>query len=120
MKKIKTIVLCSSASHYEKLFPIKKDLEEMGFKVLLPKTAMIMKKKNNFDRMTYQPWHKDPKAYHRKQALMDGHFRKIKREDAILVANFEKNGVKGYIGGNVFMEITIAYFLKNLFLSSMK
>jgi hypothetical protein len=43
---------------------------------------------------------------------MDKHFAKIQEGDAILVINNEKNGIKGYIGGNVLMEITIAYFLK--------
>jgi nucleoside 2-deoxyribosyltransferase len=32
--------------------------------------------------------------------------------DAVLVANFDKNGVKNYIGGNTLMEIGFAYVLK--------
>lgn len=112
MKKIRTIVLCSSASFYEKLFPVKKELEKLGFKVAMPKTALEMKRKNNFDRSFYQTWQKNPKDYHIKRALMNGHFKKIINGDAILVANFDKKGIKGYIGGNVFMEITIAYHYK--------
>lgn len=112
MKRIKTIVLCSSVTFYEKLFPIKKDLEKMGFKVKLPKTAYIMKSVNNFDENFWRTWKKNPKDYYKKRTLMNGHFRKIINGDAILVANFDKNGVKGYIGGNVFMEITIAYHYK--------
>lgn len=112
MRKIKTIVICSSASFYEKLFPIKKELEKLGFKVVLPKTANIMKKNNNFNRSFYNTWDKNPKNYHKKRKLMNGHFKKIIKSDAILVANFDKNGTKGYIGGNVFMEITIAYHYK--------
>lgn len=33
----------------------------------------------------------------------------IKNSDAILVLNFDKNGVKNYIGGNVLMEIGFAH-----------
>ena len=32
--------------------------------------------------------------------------------DAILVANYDKKGVKGYIGGNTLMEMGLAFFLK--------
>ena len=33
----------------------------------------------------------------------------IKRGDAILVCNFDKNGIKNYIGGNTLMEIGFAH-----------
>lgn len=33
----------------------------------------------------------------------------IKNSDAILVCNFDKNGIKNYIGGNTLMEIGFAY-----------
>ena len=85
--KIKTIVLCSSASFYKKLFPIKKTLEEKDYKVLLPKTAYVMKRTNNFDLSFYKTWHKNPKDFKKKRALMDGHFEKIVKGDGILVAN---------------------------------
>ncbi len=32
--------------------------------------------------------------------------------DAILVTNFEKNGLPGYIGGNVLMEMVLAFHYK--------
>ncbi len=111
MKK-HTIVICSSASHYEKLFPIQKKLREMGFSVVIPKTAHIMKENKNFDVNFYKTWHKDPKDYKKKRAYMDEYFKKIVKGDSILVANFEKKGIKGYIGGNVLMEMTVAYILK--------
>lgn len=112
MKKINTIVICSSASFYKDLFPIQDTLKSFGYKVVLPKTAYKMQKNNNFDVSSHKTWYKNPKDYHKKRALMDAHFAKIIKGDAILVANFTKNGVKGYIGGNALMEITLAYFFK--------
>ena len=112
MKKIKTIVICSSASFYEKLFPIEKALKKFGYKVILPKIAHKMKKLNDFDVDSHKTWYKNPKDYSKKRKLMDEHFRKIVEGDAILVANFDKKGIKGYIGGNTLMEITIAYHYK--------
>ena len=41
----------------------------------------------------------------------------IKRSEAILVCNFDKNGVKNYIGGNSLMEIGFAHVnYKKIFL----
>jgi hypothetical protein len=40
------------------------------------------------------------------------HWDIIKISDAILVLNYEKNGVKNYIGGNAFLEMGFAYLLK--------
>ena len=42
---------------------------------------------------------------------------KIKQNDAVLVLNFEKNGVKNYIGGATFLEMYDAFRLdKKIFL----
>jgi len=112
MKKIKTIVICSSASFYKDLFSIQDALKSFGYKVVLPKTANAMKRKNNFDVISHKTWYKNPADYHKKRALMDAHFKKIIKGDAILITNFDKNGIKGYIGGNTLMEIAIAYFFK--------
>lgn len=38
-------------------------------------------------------------------------FNKIAESDAYLVCNHEKNGVKGYLGTSVLMEIGVAYHL---------
>lgn len=43
---------------------------------------------------------------------MRTHFRLVEQSDAILVLNFDKNGIKNYIGGNVFLEMGIAHFLR--------
>ena len=35
----------------------------------------------------------------------------IKTADAILIANYDKKGIKNYIGGNTFLEIGFAHVL---------
>ncbi|MFA5355323.1 MAG: hypothetical protein WC302_01100 [Candidatus Paceibacterota bacterium] len=37
------------------------------------------------------------------------HYNEIVNSDAILVLNFDKNGIKNYIGGNTLMEIGFAH-----------
>lgn len=52
-----------------------------------------------------------------KYDLMLMHYDKIVDSDAILVANYEKRGIYGYIGGNTLMEIGFAYVNhRNIFL----
>lgn len=46
-----------------------------------------------------------------KGEAMDDHFSKISWSDAILVANYPKKGIEGYIGGNTLMELAVARHL---------
>lgn len=49
--------------------------------------------------------------------MIKRYFQLIKESDGILVCNFEKNGIKNYIGGNTFLEMGLAYVLdKKIFL----
>jgi hypothetical protein len=106
------ITICSSVSFYPSVIEIQAQLEGMGYKVLIPHTAIIMQQTNNFNREDYSPWLQNPQDYSKKRELIDKHFDKVKEADAVLIVNNEKNSIPGYIGGNVLMEITLAYFLK--------
>lgn len=45
------------------------------------------------------------------------HFQKIEASDAILILNYPKNGMDGYIGGATLMEVSIArHFDKKIFI----
>lgn len=112
MKPKKTITICCSASFFKESIKIGKKLKDLGFKVLLPKTILIMKRTKNYDISTYKTWYSNSKDYYKKTILIKDHFKKVVKGDAILVLNFEKNGTKGYIGGNTLMEMTVA-FLNN-------
>jgi len=111
-KNQKTVALCASASFYKELLAIEKELKEAGFNVLVPYTAKEMQRTGNFEVDSYKTWYHDPVAYKRKSFLMRNHFKKIVRSDAILVVNFRKHNVEGYIGGNVLMEMAIAFHLR--------
>jgi hypothetical protein len=112
LMKIETITLCSSASMYEKLIQIEKDLLKLGFKVLVPKSARKMEEVGDFSMKGEKAWLKDPSQFYKKTELMEAHFKKVEEGDAILVVNLDKGGIKGYIGGNVLMEMMLAYYLK--------
>ena len=106
------ITICSSANFYKQVVDIEKDLKDMGFDVIIPYTAQIMKQSGDFDVSHYKTWFGDKNDYHKKTDLMLRHFDKIARGDAVLVINNEKHGVANYIGGNVLMEMAIALYLK--------
>lgn len=106
------ITICSSASFCKQVVEIQEELEEMGYEVLVPKTATRMKQSNDFDVTHYKTWFADSDDYHKKAALMRGHLEEIAKADAILVVNEEKHRRPGYIGGNVLMEMALAFWLK--------
>ncbi|MFA5134581.1 MAG: hypothetical protein WC505_02220 [Patescibacteria group bacterium] len=52
-----------------------------------------------------------------KHDVIRDHYGLISQSDAILVLNYDKNGVANYIGGNTFLEIGFAHVLgKKIFL----
>jgi hypothetical protein len=106
------LVICSSAAFYKHVCEIADKLEALGVEVVIPKTAHIMRSSGDFNVENYKTWYKNNQDFHKKKALMDGHFEEVASGDAILVVNDEKHGVPGYIGPNVLMEIAIAYYLK--------
>ena len=112
MKKIKSIALCSSASFYKTVGEVKDELVRSGFRVWMPHTAELMRKSGDYNVAHYKIWYKDPKKYARKAYLMRRHFSEIEKSDGILVVNMEKRGLSGYIGGNVLMEMALAFHLK--------
>lgn len=106
------ITICSSANFYKQVVDIEEQLKTMGFDVIIPYTAGIMKQSGDFDVSHYKTWFGDKNDYHKKTDLMLKHFDKVSKGDAILVINNEKHGIDNYIGGNVLMEMAIALFLK--------
>ncbi len=110
--RIRVITICCSASFYRQVLEVQKELRKKGFRVLIPRTVHTMKKSGDFNVGTYKTWYKNSADYHKKTKLMRAHFKKVMKGDAILVLNYEKNGMKGYIGGNGLMEMALAFHYK--------
>ncbi|MBA4319816.1 MAG: hypothetical protein C0412_15565 [Flavobacterium sp.] len=112
MNQIKSITLCSSASFFKEGLKIRDKLKKLGFKVVVQHTARVMEKTRNYRISSYRTWFKNPELFSRKAKLMMKHFRAVEKGDAILVVNLKKKGMNGYIGGNVLMEMGLAFYLK--------
>jgi nucleoside 2-deoxyribosyltransferase len=78
----------------------KKRLEEKGHTVLLPHVEF-----GDFRKARG----KDEKWRRLKQGFIREHFEKIRRADAVLILNYDKDGIESYIGGNSLMELGVAY-----------
>lgn len=95
-----------------KMIEAKKKLEKIGHKVNLPPdTHIVTDGKLNHDDLDADYEHCVKNDVMRKQ------FKLIAESDAVLVLNYDKNGVKGYIGTASLMEIGVAHHLgKKIFL----
>lgn len=102
------IFLCASMNFYEELVDIESKLGSLGFTVEIPVSAKTMKAKNDFDVTHF----KGVFTPAQKGEFIQENFVNIASSDAILVINNEKNGISGYIGANVLMEIGLAFYLK--------
>lgn len=107
-----TLAICSSASFYTQVIAASYDIEKLGIRVTLPKTAAKMKADGHENIEAITDWSKAPSGYHGKAMLIREHFKVIEESDAILVMNYEKHGMKNYIGPNVLMEMSVAFYLR--------
>lgn len=108
----KIITLCSSANFYKHVAELADELEEMGYKTIIPVNAYKMRETGDYEVSHYKTWYENPHHFHKKRAFMDEHIEEIEKADAILIVNDTKRGVKGYIGPNSLMEMAVAYYLK--------
>lgn len=102
---MKIFIICSKA-FYNKIPPIKEELEKMGHDIELPNSYYTPDAEKN-------SWAQGSKEHAEFKAKM---FRmseeRMNNIDAVLTLNFEKNGKKNYIGGATFIELYEA-FMKN-------
>ena len=97
---MKILLICSKA-FYDKLSFYKQELENLGHEVFMP---------NCWDAPETEAKYRGTNMHHVFKAKM---FRQseetIKKMDAVLVLNFNKNGQENYIGGATFLEIYDAF-----------
>lgn len=105
------IALCASMVFTERMLETKQELEQRGHEVFVSGFADAYVGKTEKEKEELTLFHKN-----RKDAIRE-FWEKIKKSDAILVLNFDRRGVKNYIGGNALMEIGFAHVLnKKIFL----
>ena len=95
------ITICGSLKFFEEMRKLEKLLISQGHSAILP----IKFVGTDYDNKTIM----DGIRNITKNNAIKEHYKKILETNAILVANYDKNGVPNYIGGNTFLEMGLAY-----------
>ena len=105
------IAICASMVFAEKMVQFKRELEELGHGAFISQFAEghLGKTESEKEQLAI-----DDKNEH---DAIRKFWEIIKKSDAILVLNYDRKGIKNYIGGNTLMEIGFAHVLnKKIFL----
>jgi nucleoside 2-deoxyribosyltransferase len=100
------ITICGSMQFHHEMTQIQLLLEDQGHTVLVPKDLTILERNESY--METDEERISSKIEH---DFIREHFKKIEKSDAILILNYEKKGIAGYIGGNTFLEMGYAFGL---------
>lgn len=101
------VCICCSLSFVEEVNAVAQKLTEMGYEVLLP---------NGIINRLIEQENFDPVRAKIDTESCQKHTDKIREADAALICNYDKNGIRNYIGANTFAEMFVAhYFGKPIF-----
>ena len=108
------ITICGSIAFIEEMQETKKNLEKLGHIVEMPPIQIMDGQGKLIPVKEYYTLRKsadvtDHWVWERKAEAMRNHFNKVMWADAILVLNYDKNGISHYIGANTFLEMGLAF-----------
>jgi len=99
---MKIFIICSK-HFYDRIEPIKEELESMGYVITLP---------NHYDKPYSEDKYRGTSEHANWKSELIAHSENvILGVDAVLVLNYSKNGVDNYIGGATFLEMYDAFRL---------
>jgi hypothetical protein len=104
-------VVCGSMAFSKEMLELKIFLEESGHQVMVPYNA------DKYASGDISPESNFESTKNKIEGnLIQEYFFEIRNSDAVIVVNYEKKGIKNYIGGNSFLEAGFAHALdKKLF-----
>ncbi|MFZ6015606.1 MAG: hypothetical protein ACOYUZ_04615 [Patescibacteria group bacterium] len=110
------ITLCGSIAFFEEMQKVQQELEFMGHEVKIPPTHIEDESGKMIPVADYYNRRKSAGddeiwVWERKSEAMKNHFEKVEWADAILVLNYDKKGIAGYIGANTLLEMGLAFHL---------
>ena len=100
------IIICGSMTASKEMVDVGNKLNDMGFEVVIPDFTNEYASMDTIDKMHTESAHNKVEY-----DLIKGYFNKIKSGDAVLIVNVERKNIKGYIGGNSFLEMGFAFVL---------
>lgn len=111
------LTICGSLKFITEMNALKNTLESMGHKVELPPSTVPGPDGSPIPTSQMYEIYKEAKAndvwvWCNRENAIRNHYAKIESSDAIVVANYDKNGVPGYVGVNTMMEMGLAFYLR--------
>jgi hypothetical protein len=100
------IIICASISAVKEVLEVKEKLEKLSYIVEIPERL-----KNEFFSGRTSVSVSEKAEDKIKYDVIKSYYKKIIESDAVFVVNPEKNGIKGYIGGNTLIEMAFGYVL---------
>lgn len=112
------IAICASLDFTKEIKKIADELKGKGFEITIPLTSeLILNREVSLDEIKQEKENGSIWKRMIKYDCIRKNFERIERAEAILALNLDKNEIKNYIGGNLFLEIGFAYILnKKIFL----
>ena len=106
------IMIIGSMKFAEDMVKIKRQLDELGHEASIPVgTEPHLKDKDFVDNLD------DNLEFCITNDIMRKNFQKVADNDAVLVLNYKRNNVEGYIGISALLEMGVAHYLrKKIFL----
>ncbi|EIJ36984.1 hypothetical protein [Thiothrix nivea] len=102
------LTICGSLSFFEEIRELKKKLTTLGISSEIPDNYDEGNDKVDGEVMI------ESILYNR---FINSHLEKISNTNGILIANYKKNGIDGYVGPNTLVEAAFAYALnKKIFI----
>jgi hypothetical protein len=99
------IGVAGSMQFTEKMMDLCERLEKLGHEAFMSKFAPYFVGKTDDEKELIKLHQKN-----KKDAIRE-FWKPMQDADALLVANFDKHGIKNYIGGNAFLEMGFAHVL---------
>lgn len=101
------IMIIGSTVFAKEMMEVKNELQSLGYEVKTP---------SNLEEHIADPTLRDNLALDKElvsgKNIMHVGFDGVAWSDAVLVLNYDKNGIKGYVGASSLMEIGVAGYLR--------
>ena len=112
------IAICASLEFTSQVKEVAENLTRIGHEVTIPVTSdMILNNKVTLEEIKKE---KESGEIYKRMIRQDSirrYCKLIEKAESVLVLNFDKRGIRNYIGGNVFLEMGFAHLLdKKIFL----
>jgi hypothetical protein len=110
------ITICGSTAFILEMEQVLKKLQKLGHEVEMPPVKFVDGDGKKWHTLDYYKFKKsepfnNPEFLNNHTQRIQDHFDLVEWSDAVLITNYDKNGIANYIGPNTLMEMGLAFHL---------